>query len=185
MVYVVQMRLDFESGVSWGVSWGRCVAGHMRLFTLDAGTDVGTTSSVADVAALPGAGQVHVGPRDTRVLLAGVQIGDVTWDAEIRFEAQVISRVELVARCPAECPKLGGVVMDQEIAEAFHEEWACAGAWSAKFSVRIEVDGKWISTEWPARRPSRRRCPGGSCDRSTTATPRRRLPAMMIGFVGG
>ncbi len=158
----------------------------MRLFTLDVGADVGTTSSVADVAALPGAGQVHVGPRDTRVLRAGVQLGGATWDAEIRFDAEAIARVELVARRPGDARSWDEWSMDQETArKAFHEDWAARVLGASFEALRIEVDGKWISTEWPEPSPKQATMPWGQLRSVYDGHASQALLVMMVGFVGG
>jgi hypothetical protein len=158
----------------------------MRLFTLDVGKDVGTTSIVADVAALPGVGQVHVGPRDTRVLLRGAQIGGALWDVEIRFEAEAIARVELVARRPGDARSWDEWSMDQETArKVFHEDWAARVLGASFEALRIEVEGKWISTEWPEPAPRQATMPWGQLRSVYDGHASQALLVMMVGFVGG
>lgn len=159
----------------------------MRLLTLDRdASNLDTTSTLAEVAALPGAGQVHVGPRDTRVALAGASIGGAMWDVEIRFEGDAISRVQLVARRPGDARSWDEWTMEKETARmAFHEDWA-ARVLGARFEpLRIEVDGKWIATQWPEPAPKQATFPWGQLRSAYDGHSSEALLVMMVGFVGG
>lgn len=174
--------LIFGSGRGGSGAW----LGDMRLLSFERGGELATTSTVEDVAAIDGAGQIHVGSRDTRVRISDIQAGGVRWDVEVRFEAGAMTRVELVARRPGDAKSWDEWRMDQETGrKAFHETWAARELGAAFEPLRIEIDGKWIATEWPEPAPKQAKMAWGQLRSVYDQHASQAALVMMIGFVGG
>lgn len=135
---------------------------------------------------MPGAGQVHVGPTETRVSLTAARVGGAEWDIEVRFNSGVITWIGFAARRPGDARTWDEWSMDQENArKVFHEEWATRELGAAFEPLRVEVDGKWISTDWPEPAPKQATFPWGQLRSVYDGHSSQALLAMMIGFVGG
>lgn len=160
--------------------------GDMRLLSFENGGELATTSTVEDVAAIEGAGQVHVGPRDILARISDILAGGARWDLEARFGEGALTRVELVARRPGDAKSWDEWKMNQETGrKAFHEAWAARELGAAFEPLRIEIDGKWIATEWPEPAPKQATMAWGQLRSVYDQHASQAALVMMIGFVGG
>jgi hypothetical protein len=157
-----------------------------------------TEMSAAEVAALPTADEQTFDARHLRVYLTGIRVAqdehaehatqgeDAVFNIEVTFEHAKMRRVTLIAQRPGDAQRWEDWSADQEAArKTFHEEWATRTLGAAFEPLRIEVDGTWISTEWPEPAPKQATMPWGQLrsvydQHAATATL-----IMLIGFVGG
>lgn len=159
----------------------------MQLCTFDGTGEVLDSGSTMDqVAGLATAGELRIGQQFSRIMLTGPSVGGAIFDIEVRFENGAMSRVEFVARRPGDARTWDEWRMDQETArKAFHEEWATRVLGARFEALRVEVDGKWISTEWPEPAPKQATFPWGQLRSVYDGHSSQALLVMMIGFVGG
>ena len=70
-------------------------------------------------------------------------------------------------------------------AKGVPREWATRVLGARFEALRVEVDGKWISTEWPEPAPKQATLPWGQLRSVYDSHSSQALLVMMIGFVGG
>lgn len=172
----------------------------MRLLTLnppDSGPalHLDTEMSAAEVAALPTADEQTFDARHLRVYLTGIRVAqakhaehaeDAVFNIEVTFEHTQMRRVTLVAQRPGDARSWEEWSADQEAArKAFHEEWATRALGAAFEPLRIEVDGTWISTEWPEPAPKQATMPWGQLRSVYDQHAATAMLVLLIGFVGG
>lgn len=158
----------------------------MRLLNFDDGLLLDTTSRGSDVGALASACKAYVGPGATQIRLTAVRIGGAEWDVEIRFQNEGVHRVVMVARLPGDAANWDEWTMDQETCrKAFHEEWATRVLGAGFETLRVEVDGKWISTQWPEPAPKQATFPWGQLRSAYDGHTSQAMLVMMVGYVGG